>query len=202
MKKLIWLFGVTVLFTLVTVAKEPYKAGDFAADFKLRNINGNMVSLSQFGDTKGFIVVFMCNTCPVVKKYEHRIMDLHKQFSEKGYPVIAINSNDKDVSPGDSFEAMQKLASNKEYRFEYLYDESQDVARIYGATNTPHVFVLTKLEGKLKIEYSGAIDNNADDELMADKHYVEDVVNAILNGAQAPVAGTKAIGCTIKWKRI
>jgi hypothetical protein len=96
---------------------------------------------------------------------------------------------------------MKKLASDKGFGFEYLYDESQNVAREYGATNTPHVYVLSKEGGKLKVEYVGAIDNNADDASRADKHYVKDAVNAILGGDQVQVTSTRAIGCGIKWKK-
>ncbi len=199
-KTMLLLAGLLLVVSLAN-AKEPYKAGSYASDFSLKNVKGDMISLGNIDDAKGFIVVFGCNTCPVVKKYEQRIIDLNDEFSSKGYPVVMINSNDKSVSPGDSYEEMKKVAASKGYRFEYLYDESQDVAKEYGATNTPHVYVLSK-EGKdLKVEYVGAIDNNADDASMADKHYVKDVVNALLNGSEVPVAGTKAIGCTIKWNR-
>lgn len=199
MKKLMLISAAVVLISSVSGAKEPYKAGDYASDFNLKDVNGKMVSLSQYKDAKGFILVFMCNTCPVVKKYEQRIMDLNTEFSGKGYPVVAINSNSKSVSPGDSFEEMQKLAGSKGFKFDYLYDESQDVAREYGATNTPHVYVLSRQDGKLKVAYAGAIDNNADDGTKAEKHYVQDAVNALLKGEQVPVTGTKAIGCGIKW---
>lgn len=195
------LLAAALLFAVASNAKEPYKAGDVASDFNLRNLDGKMVSLSKFDDAKGFIVVFTCNTCPVVKKYEQRIVDLHEKFSDKGYPVVAINSNDKNVSPGDSYEEMKKLASSKGYKFEYLYDESQEIAREYGATNTPHVYVLSKEGDDLKIRYVGAIDNNADNAAKADKHYVQDAVNALLKGENVPVPGTKAVGCGIKWKQ-
>lgn len=201
MKKIILLFAGVLLTTVLSSAKEPYKAGDKAFDFSLMNINGKIVTLSGVRNTKGFIVVFMCNTCPVVKKYEQRIIELNEQFSKEGYPVIAINSNDKSVSPGDSYEEMKKTAAENGYKFDYLYDESQKVAREYGATNTPHVYVLTRDNGELKIAYAGAIDNNADDGSKADKHYVRDAVNSLLAGQQVPVDGTKAVGCGIKWKR-
>jgi peroxiredoxin len=202
MKKSILFFTAVLMFTLTSVADEPLKAGDPAADFNLKNVEGKMISLSQFNDAKGFIVVFYCNTCPVVHKYEQRVIDLHKEFSSKGFPVIAINPNDKDVSPGDSYQEMQKLAGKKNYEFQYLYDESQEVARKYGATNTPHVYVLSGNGGNLKVEYVGAIDNNADDASAADKHYVADAVNKLLKGESVAVTGTKAIGCTIKWKKV
>jgi peroxiredoxin len=203
MKKLILFFTAALFITGLTLAKEPYKAGDLATDFNLKNLNGKNISLSQYEDAKGFIVVFTCNTCPVVKQYEQRIIGLHEKFAAKGYPVVAINSNDRNVSPGDSYEEMQKLARSKGYKFEYLYDESQEIAKQYGATNTPHVYVLSKQDGdELRIEYVGAIDNNADDASKADKHYVQDAVNALLKGNQVPVAGTKAVGCGIKWKKV
>ena len=187
--------------TVLLSAGEPYKAGDVVSDISLKNVDGKMVSFSQFKDAKGFIVVFSCNTCPVVKKYQDRIIGLNNQFSDKGYPVVAINSNDKTVSPGDSFEDMKKYAKSTGLKFEYLYDESQEVAKRWGATNTPHVYVLTKDGDKLKVAYVGAIDNNADEPDNADKKYAADAVNALLNNEKVPVASTKAIGCGIKWKK-
>ena len=201
MKKLLFSMAFALMISFISRAAGPYSAGDIASDFSLKNVKGEMISLSQFANAKGFIVVFSCNTCPVAKKYEQRIMDLDKKFSGKGYPVIAINSNDKVVSPGDSYDEMQKLAKSKGYSFQYLYDESQEIAKRYGATNTPHVYLLSKVEGNLKVEYVGAIDNNADDPVKADKKYVEDAVNALLKNQQIAVQSTKAIGCTIKWKK-
>ena len=201
MKKLLLLSAGVLILTLAVSAGEPYKAGDYASDFSLKNVDGTSVSLSQMENAKGFIVMFICNKCPVVKQYETRIMDLHKKFSDKGYPVIAINSNDKIISPGDSFEEMQKLAMTRKYGFRYLYDESQEVVRKFGATNTPQVFVLSKKDDKLKVEYIGAIDNNADNPAMADKKYVEDAVNALLKGEQVTVTKTKAVGCSVKLKK-
>ncbi len=201
MKKILITAVTWLLAVYATHANGPYKPGDTAADFTLKNVNGSEVSLSGIPEAKGFIVVFMCNTCPVVKAYEGRIIDLDRKFSSKGYPVIAINANDHNVSPGDSYENMQKLAKEKGFKFQYLYDESQDVARRYGASNTPHVYVLEKKGDRLEVEYVGAIDNNSEDATMASKKYVEDAVNALLKGSPVPVSSTKAIGCSVKWKR-
>jgi peroxiredoxin len=201
MKKFLFLIVSGLMMTMIAGAQSQYKAGDVAADFKLKNVKGETVSLSQFNDAKGFIVTFWCNSCPVVKKYDQRLQDINAEFASKGYPVIAINPNDKTVAPGDSFEEMQKVAKNKNYRFEYLYDETQETARAYGATNTPHVYLLSKKDGKLIVEYVGAIDNNADDASAADKKYLADAVNSLLRGESPEVKGTKAIGCTIKWKK-
>jgi len=202
MKKYLYVLLIGILLPMTAGAQSAYKAGDFASDFKLKNVKGEIVSLAQFTDAKGFIVVFWCNTCPVVKKYDERLVKLNEEFAVKGFPVIAINSNDKGVSPGDSYEEMQKTASAKKYAFQYLYDESQDVARKYGATNTPHVYLLSKTDGKLKVEYVGAIDNNADNAAAADKHYLADAVNSLISGKPIAMAGTKAIGCSLKWKKV
>lgn len=201
MKKLIFNLSGLLLLSSAVLAEGPYKTGDYVSDFSLKNTKGEMYSLSSETDAKGFIVVFSCNTCPVVIKYEDRIKDLHKEFSAKGYPVVAINSNDKGVSPGDSYDAMKKVAKEKGFSFEYLYDENQEIAKNFGATNTPHVYLLSKNDDKLKVEYVGAIDNNADNAANADKKYVADAVNALLMKEEVPVSNTKAIGCTIKWKK-
>ena len=201
--KRIFLFSAAILMMASAAsASMPYKPGDVADDFTLKNVSGSEVSLSAIPNAKGFIVVFMCNTCPVVKAYEDRIIDLNKKYSAKGYPVVAINANDRSVSPGDSYAEMQKMAMEKGFKFQYLYDESQEVARKYGATNTPHVYVLEKEGNDLKVKYVGAIDNNSDNASSADKKYVEDAVNALLKDDAVPVASTKAIGCSIKWKKM
>jgi len=201
MKKTIFLLAVVLFLTSNVRAEGPIKPGDAATDFSLKSVKGDMISLSDFGDAKGFIVVFTSNVCPVAKKYEERIIALHKEFGPKGYPVVAINSNDAGVSPGDSYEEMKKTASVRGYSFQYLRDESQNVARLYGATNTPHVYILSKKDGNLKAEYTGAIDNNADDASKTDKKYVADAVNALLKGENVNVTSTKAVGCSLKWRQ-
>ena len=201
MKKLSLFVSFMLFVTPALMAGDSLKPGDAAMDFSLRDISGKTFSLFQMKDTKGFIVVFTSITCPVASKYEQRIINLNDQFSSMGYPVIAINSNDEKVSPGDSYENMQRVVREKGYKFKYLRDEDQDVAKEYGATNTPHVYVLSWKEGKLMVEYVGAIDNNIDDPVRADKKYVEDAVNALLKGQEITVSSTKAVGCSIKWKK-
>lgn len=178
-----------------------YDIGDTASDFKLKNVDGKMISLADFRDAKGYIVIFDCNTCPYSKVYNERIIDLNKKYAPKGFYVLTINANDPSISPGDSFEEMKSRARRKSYDFPYLVDETQEVARAYGATNTPHVFVLNKLKNnELKVAYIGAIDNNSRNASAATKKYVEDAVDALLEAKKVPVTKTKAIGCTIKWK--
>ena len=177
-----------------------YEVGDTVAEFKLKNVDGKMVSLSDYTNGKGVIVIFDCNTCPYSKAYNERIINLHKKYSSAGYPVVAINANDPNVSPGDSFDAMVAYAKEKDYKFPYLVDETQDVAHSFGASNTPHVYVLKKEGKSFKVAYKGAIDNNTKDAAAADKKYVEDAIEALISGKEVTTSKTKAIGCTIKWK--
>ena len=179
--------------------KEGYDVGDTAADFKLKNIDGKLVSLSDFKAAKGFIVIFDCNTCPYSKAYSERIIALNKKYAGNGFPVVAINSNDASQSSGDSYDEMVKIAKKKGYDFPYLVDETQSIAKSFGATNTPHVFVLTK---ELKVAYIGAIDNNARKPESVTKKYVENTVDALLAGQAVSVTKTKTIGCGIKWKGV
>ena len=174
-----------------------YQVGDKAADFKLKNIDGRMVSLADNKAAKGYIVVFTCNTCPFAKAYESRIVDLNAKYAPLGYPVVAINPNDPAVAPGDSYADMQK----KKYAFPYLVDESQQVAKAFGATRTPHLYVLTKKGPDFVVSYIGAIDDNSEDAKLAKTKYVENAMTEILAGKPTTTSSTKAIGCTIKWKR-
>ena len=175
-----------------------YKIGDKAQDFSLKNVNGKMVSLAGIKNAKGYIVVFTCNECPYAKAYEQRIIELDKKYAPLGFPVVAINSNDKDVQPGDSYSNMKKLSKKKKYPFPYLYDESQAVAKAFGATRTPHVYVLDK---ELVVRYIGAIDDNSEEPSLAKEKYVGTAVDALIAGKDISVKETKAIGCGIKWRK-
>ena len=175
-----------------------YNIGDIATDFKLMNVDKSLVSLSDYKDAKGFIVIFTCNTCPYAVAYEDRIIALDKKYKEKGYPVIAIMPNNPDSKPGDSFEAMQKRAKVKGFTFPYLIDEGQEIYPQYGATKTPHVFVLEKTTKGNVVKYIGAIDDNYQDESAVEVKYTENAVDALLEGKEVPETKTRAIGCSIK----
>jgi peroxiredoxin len=195
------LFGLIGLM-IVLISGKPlkYGVGDVVADFRLKNVDGKMVALSDYTTAKGAIVIFDCNTCPYSRAYNDRIIALNKKYSEKEFPVITINPNDPQMSPGDSYEEMVSQAKRKKYDFPYLVDESQNVTRSFGATNTPHVFVLQKQGSDFKVAYIGTIDNNSRDASAATKKYVEDAVDALIAGQAVPTQRTKAIGCSIKWK--
>ncbi|HZB14359.1 MAG TPA: thioredoxin family protein [Chryseolinea sp.] len=200
MKKITFLGSIILAAILMSGKPMKYEIGDEVADFKLKNVDGKMVGLSDYTSGKGAIVIFDCNTCPYSKAYNDRIIGLNKKYAGKGFPVIAINANDAQSSPGDSYEEMVSQAKRKKYDFPYLIDESQTVARSFGATNTPHVFVLQKTGGAFKVAYIGTIDNNSRDASSVTKKYVEEAVDALLAGQSVSSPSTKAIGCGIKWK--
>ena len=191
-----------LLITLTFICMEAfsYELGDLVSDFKLKNVDGKLVSLSDYSSGKGVIIIFDCNTCPYSKAYNQRIIELNKKYASQGYPVITINPNDPELSPGDSFDEMVSIARKKKYSFPYLVDESQEVARKFGASNTPHVFVLKKENKDFKVAYIGTIDNNSRDASSASKKYVEEAVDALLANKPVTTSRTKAIGCGIKWK--
>lgn len=206
MKKIKWLsFGLILILGLLSFSSikinSGYQVGDEATDFKLKNIDGKMVSLSDYKSAKGFIVIFTCNHCPYAKKYEDRIIALDNMFKSKGYPVIAINPNDATVQPQDGFAEMQTRAKEKGFTFPYLVDEGQKIYPIYGATKTPHVYILKKESGKNIVKYIGAIDNNYENPKDVSEYYVQDAVNQLLKGEDVKTTKTVAIGCTIKVKK-
>ena len=188
-------------FIILRPAAAGYQVGDKATDFKLKNVDGKMVSLADNKAAKGYIVVFTCNTCPYAKAYEQRIINLNSKYASQGYPVVAINPNDPAVAPGDSFADMQKRAKEKKYAFPYLQDETQQIAKAYGATRTPHLYVLTRQGNGFVVSYIGAIDDNSEDASQVKTKYLENAMTDIMAGKPASVNSTKAIGCTIKWKR-
>lgn len=199
MKKLVVL--MVAAFIGVSAFAQGYKPGDKAMDFKLKNIDGKMVSLTDYKDAKGIIVVFTCNHCPFSVKYEDRINDLAKKYNNAGYPLVAVNPNDTTQYADDSYSSMQKRAKDKGFVFPYLVDDTQAVAKAYGATKTPHVFLLQKEGKEFVVKYVGAIDDNTDDASAVKVKYVEQAIDELNAGKPVSVNSTKAIGCGIKWKK-
>lgn len=198
----IFLLSISCLAVSVALAQSPgYSVGDVAMDFTLPSVDGSQISLSGPANSKGAIVIFTCNTCPFAKAYEERIISLHNTFASEGYPVIAINSNDEKLSPGDSFEEMKKRAKEKNFPFPYVYDKSQEVIKAYGGARTPQVFLLNKEDGNFVVKYIGAIDDNYQDADTVKEHYVEDAVSDVMKGKKVGLQSTKTIGCSIKWTK-
>lgn len=173
------------------------EVGDIAPDFELKGVDGKMMSLADYKDAKGYIITFTCNHCPYAVMYEDRLIELHDAMALKGYPVIAINPNDPEAKPEDGFEEMIVRAKEKGFTFDYLFDDGQKVYPQYGATKTPHVFLLDK---DRKVRYIGAIDDSARDAKAVKKKYVEMAIEALEKGEDPNPAFTKAIGCSIKKK--
>lgn len=175
-----------------------YEIGAVAADFSLKNIDENMVSLKNYKNAQGFIIIFTCNHCPYSVAYEDRIIAIDKEFKTQGYPVIAINPNNPASYPEDSFEKMKIRALEKGFTFPYLLDAGQLIYPQYGATKTPHVFLLQKQKGKNIVKYIGAIDDNHKDATAIKNDYLRDAVNDLIAGREIKQTKTVAIGCSIK----
>jgi peroxiredoxin len=194
-------FGILTLLTVILMSftsTSGYQPGDKATDFKLKSVDGKMYSMSDYKDAKGFIVVFTCNHCPFAVKYEDRVIELAKKYKSKGYILLAINPNDPAAAPDDSYDLMKVRAKEKGFTFPYLFDEGQKIYPQYGATKTPHVFLLDK---NLIVKYIGAIDDNVEDASAVKEHYLENAIAELEKGKDPTVPVTKAIGCTIKVKK-
>ncbi|MDB4534763.1 thioredoxin family protein [Vicingaceae bacterium] len=197
MKKIISLIALTILIAASTTvnAQTGYKIGDIATDFNLKGTDGKSHSLAEIKDAKGYIVIFTCNHCPFSKMYEDRIIALQTKYEAKGYPVIAINPNDPKANADDSFDKMIVRAKEKGFNFWYLFDDGQKIFPQYGATKTPHVFLL---DNKRVVKYIGAIDDNARDEKSIEVKFLENAIEALDAGKKINPETTKAIGCSIK----
>ncbi|WP_026632322.1 thioredoxin family protein [Dyadobacter alkalitolerans] len=177
-----------------------YQVGDAAAAFRLKNTDGNMVSLTDFNNAKGVIVIFTSNHCPFAKAYEDRIIALNNKFAAQGFPVIAINPSDPGTHQDDTFEKMKERAASKGYGYPYLVDESQQVAKAFGAGRTPQVYILQKNGAKFTVRYIGMIDDNPQDPAGVTKLYADEAVSNLLTGKPVVTTITKPVGCAIKWK--
>lgn len=178
--------------------KSGYEIGSIAEDFSLKNVDGSMVSLSDYDEAAGFIICFTCNHCPFSIANEDRLIEINNEYAEKGYPIIAINPNDPKVNADDSFEKMIERSREKGFTFPYLFDSNQEIFPKYGATKTPHIYLLKKTAEGLVVEYIGAIDDSARDEKKVSKHYLKNALDDLISGRDVQVKETKAIGCSIK----
>jgi peroxiredoxin len=178
-----------VAFTLVP--------GSQAPDFRLPGVDGRNYSLADFADARVLIVVFSCNHCPYVVGSEDRILKLLADYAPHGVRLVAINSNETDNHPADSFEFMKQRAKERRFSFPYLRDESQDVARVYGALRTPHFYVF---DAQRTLRYTGRMDDNPRSPGQETTHELRDALDALLADRQPPVPITNPIGCNVKWK--
>jgi len=170
-----------------------YQIGDKVEDFSLKNIDGEKVSLSNYDDTNGYIVVFTSNVCPFAIASEDKLVQIHNEMAPKGYPVVAINSN-KVPDGGESMADMKERAREKNFPFDYLKDNAS-VYQKFGATKTPHVFLVDK---EMVLRYTGSIDDNPRSPEEVEEEYLTDAINDLIYGRTPDPAVTKSIGCPIK----
>ena len=195
MKSLLPLLALFALILAGFTTPVGVQVGDTAPAFALKNVDGQTVSFDSYPDAKGYVVTFTCNTCPYAVLYEDRLIDFHRRYAPRGWPVIAINPNDPAAQPDDTFGKMQAKAEAKGFPFAYLVDEGQQVYPAYGATKTPHIFLVDKAK---KVRYIGALDDNTRDPEAVEERYVEKAIEAIEAGREPAVTTTRAIGCSIK----
>ena len=169
-------------------------------DFSLKNIDGKIVSLSNFKDAKGFIIVFTCNHCPFAKLYPERLNQLNLKYKALGVPLIAISSTDTIMYIEDTYPKMVKKAKKEKFNFPYLFDGNQSVAKNFFAQKTPHAYVVWKENSKWIIKYDGAIDDNGNSPEKVSQNYVADAVDSLLINKPVAVRQTKSIGCQIMFR--
>ncbi|MCY2928718.1 MAG: thioredoxin family protein [Planctomycetota bacterium] len=171
--------------------------GSAAPDFHLIGVDNKTHSLADFAGARALVVAFTCNHCPFVIGSEDRMNALLADYAPKGLAMIAINSNETDNHPTDSFPHMVERARARGFRFPYVRDDTQSVAKAYGALRTPHFFLF---DSSLHLRYTGRLDNSPMDPLQATTHELRDALDAVLAGKTPAVPLTNPIGCNVKWK--
>ena len=172
--------------------------GTKAPDFPLIDTAGKKVSLSDYDNGKPLLVVFMCNHCPYVKHIQHDFAELVREYQKKGVAVVGISANDVENFPEDSPENMARVEEDMGYTFDYLYDESQEVAKAYHAACTPDFFLF---DGDRKLFYRGQMDSSRPgNDIPITGQDLRDAFDKVLAGEEAPEVQRPSMGCNIKWK--
>ncbi len=197
MKKLVFFFYAIalVVFSSYTV----YEKEITISNIKLKSATTNsLVSLSDYKNAKGFVVVFSCNKCPMAKFYSQRLNQIDAKYKKIGVPVLAINSMDTLAYAEESFKLMQKKAKKDQFSFPYLQDKKQKIAKEFKATHTPQAFVIWKNKaGKFVIKYQGAIDDNAGEPEKIKHHFLMDAIDELLQGKNVTIPKSESFGCRI-----
>jgi peroxiredoxin len=173
------------------------KTGDKAISFELPGVDDRRHALEDYADKEAVAVVFTCNHCPYARAWEDRLIDIQADYAARGVQLLAISANDAKRYPADSFPRMKERSDQKGFNFPYLYDESQEVARAYGAQRTPEIFLFDK---DATLRYHGTVDDNYEDPKAVRSHYFIDALEAVLEDREPATAETAPVGCTIKWK--
>ena len=176
---------------------ETLPIGSPAPDFDLPSTGGETLSLASFGDAREIVLAFTCNHCPYARAYDERFMKLAADYASKGVSFAAINPNNAESHPADSFEKMVERAEELGISYPYLRDESQEVAAAYGAVCTPHYFIL---DADRKVAYEGRIDGSWQEPDKVDREDLREALEDLLAGRPVQIANTNPMGCSIKWK--
>jgi peroxiredoxin len=194
------IFFVLFLFCSFTNPPKEIKI----SNFKLKSATtNNWVSLSDFKNAKGFVVVFISNKCPMARFYSTRLNQINDKYKSSNVFVLAINSMDTLAYANESFSKMQTKAKTEKLNFPYLQDKKQNVAKQFKAENTPQAFVIWKDKwGKFAIKYQGAIDDNAGEPEKIKNHFLTDAVDQLLQGKKVVVATSQSFGCRIFYRGI
>jgi peroxiredoxin len=176
---------------------KPVELGFPCPDFRLPSVDGTTVAKDAFASTPVFGVFFYCNHCPYAKAIEGRLIELERDYRDKGFRFVAISANDAATYPEDSFANMKKRAEERGYRFPYLHDESQSMARAFGAVCTPDLYVFDR---DRRLRYHGRLDDSPMDPSKVKRRELREAVDALLSGATPEPHQNPCIGCSIKWK--
>jgi peroxiredoxin len=171
--------------------------GDHVPPFALRGVDGREHALDSYAGADVLVLVQSCNHCPYVQAWEGRMKAIQADYSDRGVRLVALNSNDADRYPEDSFEEMRERAGQQGFNFDYLHDADQSVVRALGAERTPEVFVFDR---DRRLAYHGAIDDSRDERAVG-SHYLRDALDAVLGGREPAVTQTPASGCSVKWRQ-
>jgi peroxiredoxin len=201
MKTIKLLSIILIAFSIICTNAFAQKNYKTLVDFKLKNVDGSLISLIDYPTAKGFIIVFTCNHCPFAKLYPPRLNDLNNKFKPLGVPLIAISSTDTLMYEEDTYPNMVKKANEEHFNFPYLFDEMQEVAKNFNAQKTPHAYVIWKENNQWVVKYNGAIDDNGMEPEKVTEAYVSNAVDALLKEKKVLVSETKSIGCQIAFRK-
>lgn len=176
----------------------PPELGTSCPEFNLLGVDGKKYSNENFVNHKPLVVMFICNHCPYVKAVEDRLLQLGRDFIPQGVNIVAICSNDAEDYPEDSFENLKKRWKEKNYPFPYLYDETQEIAKLFGAVCTPDFFVYDK---DLKLAYRGRLDDSWKEPDKVTHQDLKEALSNLLSGLTVESNQISSMGCSIKWKK-
>ena len=185
-----------LFFTFITAAELEIGSSMPGMDFKLKDISGKTMTLADAKGSQGTLVIFSCNTCPWVIRWEDRYVSIADTYTSKGIGVIAVNSNAARFDGHDGLEEMIKHAEKNNYNFPYVQDPRSQLASEFGATKTPHIYLFDNND---VLVYRGAIDDNAKDARSVEEPFLANAIDQLLSGRSIEKPTSKAIGCSIKF---